>query len=98
MFKAKPYKRVGTKDWEVLIPTPPKAATHARMVLHDEYDYKGRPKMATLPIEDFGCFKGVVGDFYYLKLSKDKQRKVLDEWSDKSWYWNGKEVAGLEVD
>ena len=94
MFKKKAVVTVGRNDWAVEVPRPPKHATHARMVLHDEYDHKGRPKVATLPIEDFGCFKGVSGDFYYLRM--DKKRKVVQEWNKDSWYWNGRQVEGIE--
>ena len=45
--KANPVVTVGTKDWKVDIPRPPKHATHARMVLRDDFDHKGRPKAAT---------------------------------------------------
>tara|TARA_Y100001973_G_C5205552_1_gene341252 strand:+ start:2974 stop:3279 length:306 start_codon:yes stop_codon:yes gene_type:complete len=93
-FKKKAVVKVGTKDWEVLVPRPPNHATHARLVLHDEYDEKGRPKMATLPIQDFGCFKGVSGDFYYLRM--DNKRKIIKEWNKDSWYWNGYEVDGID--
>tara|TARA_R100000329_G_scaffold141230_1_gene123921 strand:- start:259 stop:558 length:300 start_codon:yes stop_codon:yes gene_type:complete len=91
--KGSPVVTVGTKDWEVTIPRPPKAATHARLVLHEEFDHKGRPKVATQPINDFGCFKGVSGDFYYLRM--DKKGKVSQEWESESWYWNGREVVDL---
>jgi len=92
-YKAKPVVKVGTRDWQVHIPRPPKHATHARMVLHNDYDHKGRPKMVTLPICDMGCFQGVTGDFYYIRM--DKKQKILQEWLDDVWYWNGKEVADL---
>ena len=91
--KANPVVTVGTKDWRVDIPRPPKHATHARMVLHDDFDHKGRPKVATQRIEDCGCFKGVAGDFYYLRM--DNNRKISEEWEKDSWYWNGREVVGL---
>ena len=91
--KGSPIVTVGTKGWEVTIPRPPKTATHARLVLHEEFDHKGRPKVATQRINDFGCFKGVSGDFYYLRM--DKKGKVSQEWQNDSWHWNGREVANL---
>ena len=94
--KAKPVVTVGTKDWQVTIPRPPKRATHARMLVHDDMDGKGRPKMPTLPIQDFGCFKGVSGDFYYLRM--DKKRKIVQQWEKDFWHWNGYEVENLPKD
>jgi len=91
--KGSPIVTVGTKDWEVTIPRPPKNATHATLVLHNEFDSKGRPKVATLPIQDFGCFKGVAGDFYFLKM--DKKGKVTQSWENDYWFWNGIEVENL---
>ena len=92
-FKRKPYKKVGTKEWEVYIPTPPKFATHARLTLLDDLKGNGKPKVATLPIQDFGCFRGVSGDFSYIRMNK--QRKILEIYSGK-WYWNGVEVDGID--
>ena len=92
-FKKKPGVKVGTRDWEVLVPRPQNHATHARMVLHDDFDHKGRPKTATLPIRDFGCFKGVAGEFSYLRM--DNKGKVHKEY-DEQWQWNGWEVEGIE--
>ena len=94
-FKAKPVITVGRKDWAVEVPRPPKHATHARMVLHDDLDHKGSPKVATQHIEDFGCFKGVSGDFQYIRM--DNKRKILEEYEG-MWYWNGKEVANLPTE
>ena len=91
--KGSPIVTVGTKEWRVDIPRPPKRATHARMLVHDEFTDRGRPKTATLPIGDFGCFKGVCGDFYYLRM--DNKRKIVEEWEKDSWYWNGYQVEGL---
>ena len=93
-FKPKPVVTVGRNDWAVEVPRPPKHATHARMVMQDELDQKGRPKTATLPIQDFGCFKGVSGDFYYLRM--DNAKKVKEEWEKDSWYWDGNKVVGIE--
>ena len=93
-FKKKPVVKVGTRDWEVLVPRPPNHATHARMVLHDDFDHKGRPKTATLPIRDFGCFKGVSGDFYYIRM--DNRHKITKEWDKDFWYWDGRQVVGIE--
>ena len=90
--KTKPVVTVGTKEWQVDIPRPPKRATHARIVLHNEVDHKGSPKEATLPIQDFGCFKGVSGDFSYLRL--DRNRKIVEEW-DEYWHWSGFKVENL---
>ena len=53
----------------------------------------GTPKVATLPIQDFGCFIGVSGDFSYIRM--DKRRKVLEEYSGE-WYWDGYKVDGIE--
>ena len=91
--KAKPVVTVGTKDWEVTIPRPPKHATHARMVASDPYSSDPTPKEVTLPIHDFGCFKGVAGDFQYLRM--DNKRKLKEEYSG-IWYWNGHQVSGIE--
>ena len=91
----KPYVKVGTRDWEVDVPRPPKFATHARMTIQGEFKENGQPKVATLPIRDFGCFKGVRGDFSYLRMNK--QLKVLEEHKEQ-WHWDGKQVEGLEID
>tara|TARA_R110000751_G_scaffold16321_1_gene51736 strand:+ start:3422 stop:3718 length:297 start_codon:yes stop_codon:yes gene_type:complete len=93
-FKPKPVVTVGRNGWAVEVPRPPKHATHARMVMLDELDQKGRPKTATLPIQDFGCFKGVSGDFYYLRM--DKAKKIKEEWEKDSWHWDGNKVVGIE--
>ena len=94
--KAKPVVTVGTKDWEVTIPRPPKHATHARMAASDPYSSDPTPKEVTLPIQDFGCFKGVSGDFYYLRM--DKKRKIVQQWEKDFWHRNGYEVENLPKD
>lgn len=91
--KVSPIITVGTRDWEVTIPRPPKRATHARMIVHNDMDGKGKPKSATLPIQDFGCFKGVYGDFYYLRM--DNKRKIVEEWEKDVWHWDGLQVRNL---
>jgi len=92
-FKPKATKKVGKGDWEVEVPRPPKFATHARLTcFNDTYD-NGKPKTATLPIQDFGAFMGVSGDFSYIRMNK--QRKVLEEYDGK-WYWDGRTVEGIE--
>mgnify|MGYP001188563828 CR=1 FL=1 len=93
-FKRKAVVTVGSKDWAVQVPNPPKRATHARMTLDTYFKDNGTPKVATLPIQDFGCFKGVSGDFQYIRM--DKHKKVLEEY-DGSWYWNGRQVEGIEL-
>ena len=93
-FKKKAASKVGTKDWEVTIPRPPTHATHARMTFRDEFKENGEHKSATLPIQDFGCFKGVSGDFYYLRM--DNKRKVTKEWEKDFWHWDGYKVVGIE--
>ena len=91
-FKPKPVITVGTKDWRTAIPRPPKHATHARMLCIDPLVRNCTPKHATLPIQDFGCFKGVSGDFSYIRM--DKRGKVHEEYEGE-WYWDGKEVDGI---
>tara|TARA_Y100001938_G_scaffold55860_1_gene77955 strand:- start:152 stop:454 length:303 start_codon:yes stop_codon:yes gene_type:complete len=93
-FKKKPYLKVGVKDWQVIIPRPPAHATHARMTMRDEFYDNGQPKQATLPLQDFGCFKGVAGDFHYLRM--DKKGKVAQEWEGTTWFWNGYQVSGID--
>ena len=92
-FKKKPAVVVGTKEWRVIIPRPPTHATHARMTCIDSLAANSTPKTATLPIQDFGCFKGVRGTFSYIRM--DKNRKLLEEY-DGEWTWNGAEVEGVE--
>ena len=92
-FKPKPVVKVGKGDWQVEVPRPPKHATHARMSCVDPFSYDRSPKVATLPIQDFGCFRGVSGDFYYIRM--DKKGKVHEEY-DGQWSWNGFTVEGLE--
>ena len=92
-FKKKSVVKVGKGDWEVEVPRPPNHATHARLeCLNDTYE-NGTPKVATLPIQDFGCFMGVSGDFSYIRM--DSRRKVLEEYSGE-WYWDGYKVDGIE--
>lgn len=92
-FKAKPVVTVGKNDWAVRVPRPPKHATHAVLTMPSDLKENGKPKTATLPIQDFGCFKGVAGTFSYLRM--DKKGKVSQEY-DGQWAWNGWEVEGLE--
>lgn len=92
-FKAKPYIKVGNKDWETFIPRPPKNATHARMTCVDPLSPSSGAKTATLPLQDFGCFRGVRGDFTYLRM--DNKRKVVKEYPE-TYYWNGTSVDGIE--
>ena len=92
--KAKPVVVVGHGDWAVEVPRPPKFATHARLTLEGEFKENGDNKVATLPIRDFGGFKGVRGDFYYLRM--DNKRKITQEWGKNSWYWDGSSVEGIE--
>jgi hypothetical protein len=92
-FKKKSTKIVGRGDWAVEVPTPPKHATHARMEASDPYSSDPTPKEVTLPIQDFGCFKGVAGEFYYLRMDN---KKNLKEEYDGAWYWNGYQVSGIE--
>ena len=93
MFKKKAVVTVGRNDWAVEVPRPPKFATHARMVFLDDLDHKGRPKVSTLPIQDFGCFKGVCGTFHYIRMNNS--RKVL-EIHKGTWEWDGRKVVGIE--
>jgi len=93
MFKAKPYVKVGTGECIAIIPRPPKYATHAVLTMHNDLKENGKPKTATLPIQDFGCFKGVSGSFHYIRM--DNRRKVHEEYKE-SWKWNGREVEGIE--
>ena len=92
-FKAKPVVTLGKGDWAVEVPRPPKHATHARLTLRDYFYDNGKPKTATQALQDFGCFKGVAGDFQYIRM--DKKGKVLEEYKD-SWFWNGYKVEGIE--
>ena len=92
-FKAKPVVTVGKGDWAVDIPRPPKHATHARMTLRDYLNGNGKPKQAIQALQDFGCFKGVAGEFEYIRM--DKKGKVSEEYKD-TWFWNGYKVEGIE--
>ena len=91
-FKAKPYIKVG-KPKNVFIPRPPKHATHARMSCIDPTMGDPTPKVATLPICDFDCFKGVSGDFHYIRM--DKKRKVHEKYKG-TWYWDGYKVPEIQ--
>jgi hypothetical protein len=92
-FEKKPTRIVGRGDWAVEVPRPPKWATHARMTLFNDFDHKGNPKIATLPLDDFGCFKGVAGEFQYIRMNNTM--KILEEY-DGTWGWNGRSVIGIE--
>ena len=91
-FKAKPYIKVGNPK-NVFIPRPPKFATHACMTCFNQTYDNGKPKTATLPIRDFDCFKGVSGDFSYIRM--DKKRKITKEFEG-TWYWDGKVVPEIQ--
>lgn len=91
-FKGKPYIKVG-KPKNVFIPRPPKYATHARMMCTDPLACQDTPKVATLPIKDFDCFKGVTGDFSYVRM--DNKRKVKEEYEG-TWYWDGYRVPEIQ--
>ena len=92
-FKKKAAIKVGKNDWEVTIPRPPTHATHARMSCVDPFSYDPTPKTATLPIQDFGCFKGVTGEFGYIRM--DNKGKLHEEYEG-VWTWNGYKVVGIE--
>ena len=70
-FQKKPVVTVGRADWAVDIPRPPKHATHARLTCANATYENGSPKTATLPLQDFGCFQGVSGDFSYIRMDKN---------------------------
>jgi len=93
-FKSKPYIKVGRGAWETYIPKPPQHATHARLTCFNQTYDDGRPKTATLPIQDFGCFKGVSGDFSFIRM--DNKRKVHEEYEG-TWYWDGIKVPEVEL-
>ena len=92
-FKKKAAVKVGRNDWEVTIPRPPNHATHAVLTCFHQLCDDGTPKTATMPIQDFGCFRGVSGDFSYIRMNN--KRKVLEEYEG-SWYWDGSQVSGIE--
>ena len=92
-YTKKPYLTVGTKDWRVTIPRPPEHATHARLVMLDDLKDNGAPKEAILPLQDFGCFKGVAGKFEYIRM--DNKRKITQEYKG-TWEWDGHKVVGIE--
>ena len=92
-FKPKPVIKVGKGDWVVQIPRPPTHATHARLIMHSELKDDGTPKEAILPLQDFGCFKGVAGEFEYIRM--DNKRKISQEYKG-SWKWDGYKVVGIE--
>jgi len=92
-FKKKPVVTVGRGDWAVEVPRPPNHATHARLTCFNQTYDNGTPKVATLPIQDFGAFMGVSGNFSYIRMNN--KRKVLEEYKGE-WYWDGREVEGIE--
>lgn len=93
-FKRKPVVTVGSGDWKVLVPNPPKHATHARLVCDNQLKDNGKSKVAVLPLADFKCFAGVIGWFQYIRMNK--QKKVLEEY-DGTWYWDGMQVEGIDL-
>ena len=92
-FKKKPVVTVGRGDWMAEVPRPPKYATHARMMASDPFSSDPTPKEVTLPIQDFGCFKGVSGKFHYIRMNNS--RKILEEYEE-TWFWDGIMVEGIE--
>ena len=93
-FKRKPVVTVGSGDWKVKVPNPPKHATHARLDFDNQLKDNGKPKVAVLPLSDFKCFQGVYGWFQYIRMNN--QKKVLEEY-DGTWYWNGMQVEGIDL-
>ena len=92
-FKKKPTITVGRNDWAVEIPRPPQFATHAVLTcLSCSYD-NGKPKLATVRIEDMGAFKGVRGTFHYIRMNN--KSKLLEKYEG-SWEWDGYNVLGIE--
>ena len=96
-FVKKPVVTVGRNDWAVEVPRPPSRATHARMTLFDDLKSNGKPKVVTLPIQDFGCFKGVAGEFEYVRMNKVAGRwdSIKEEFKG-AWEWDGNKVVGIE--
>ena len=92
-FVKKPVVTVGRNDWAVEVPRPPTHATHARLTCFNQTYDNGKPKTATMPIQDIGCFRGVIGEFQYIRMNK--QRKVLEEYEG-TWAWDGYKVEGIE--
>ena len=92
-FVKKPVVTVGRNDWAVEVPRPPKFATHARLTCFNQTYDNGKPKTATMPIQDFGCFRGVIGEFQYIRMNNTM--KILEEY-DGTWGWNGRSVIGIE--
>ena len=91
-FQAKPYIKVG-KPANTFIPRPPKHATHAVLICHNQTYEDGKPKTATLPIRDFDCFMGVSGDFHYVRM--DNKRKLKEKYKG-NWYWDGRCVPEIQ--
>ena len=92
-FKKKPVITVGRNDWAVEIPRPPNHSTHARMMASDPFSSDPTPRQVTLPIKDFGCFKGVYGTFHYIRMNNS--RKVLETYKG-TWEWDGYKVVGID--
>ena len=92
-FKKKPTITVGRNDWAVEIPRPPNHATHAVLTCLNDLNDKGKPKVATVQIQDMGAFKGVRGTFHYIRMNNS--RKLLETYKD-TWEWDGRKVMGIE--
>lgn len=93
LFKPKPYIKIGKTNAIIYIPKPPKHATHAVLTCQNQLTQNGEPKKAILPIRDFDCFRGVSGDFSYIRM--DNKRNIKEEYEGK-WFWDGFSVPEIK--
>ncbi len=80
-------KRGSTKKiGDIVIPNPPREATHAHIVTPNGGN-------AIVEIKDFDCLLGTTGKINFIKRVKGK---TLKTW-DKLWDWDGSQILNLQT-
>jgi hypothetical protein len=79
--------RIGVGGEDILIPTPPKKATHFKLTVEG---IKGKQR-ACVAIKDIDTLIGSSGE---LRFISKKGVKVVEEF-DPPYIWNGREILGL---
>jgi hypothetical protein len=81
--KALPYLKVG----QIILPRPPVKATHIKL-------NTAKGQHATVAIRDVDTLRGVEGKIYFIRRHGKTQR-VIEEYKDKVYKWNGEGVEGI---
>jgi len=81
--KALPYLKVNG----ITIPRPPAKATHIKF-------NTAKGQHATVAIKDVDTLVGSIGEIYFLRRD-GRSQKVVEEYKNKVYSWNGQEVEGF---